>query len=129
MRASREEFFSIVYGPTVHPSLARQLGNLNDADGGRFYGRGFIQITGRANYQRFAVPAGCPIDNPDMLDTDLNLCARTAMAYMRGKCPADPTQKTYVDAGIRACGNNIASVLQAKHRYVDFFIKNGTGVP
>ncbi|MEM7546653.1 MAG: hypothetical protein AAF367_14055 [Pseudomonadota bacterium] len=33
-----------------NPRLARELGNIAKGDGVRFHGRGFVQLTGRANY-------------------------------------------------------------------------------
>jgi predicted chitinase len=49
-----------IWGPTAAQQryeppgdLARQLGNSAAGDGARFKGRGPIQITGRANYQKF----------------------------------------------------------------------------
>src|SRR6056300_41593 len=74
---SREEFFSWAYGPTQRG--ANFLGNRTDEDGGRFYGRGFIQLTGRANYERYqrlGEEAGVAIDivnNPDSLNTDIKV--------------------------------------------------------
>ena len=34
------------------PKLARQLGNLRPGDGVLFHGRGYVQLTGRTNYQK-----------------------------------------------------------------------------
>ena len=53
-------FMEEIWGPTAQQlryepasSLATSLGNTQTGDGKRFKGRGPIQITGRANYQRF----------------------------------------------------------------------------
>jgi putative chitinase len=39
----------------------KDLGNLQPGDGARFRGRGYIQITGRANYARMATATGYPL--------------------------------------------------------------------
>jgi peptidoglycan hydrolase-like protein with peptidoglycan-binding domain len=49
------------------------LGNTQPGDGVRFHGRGFVQITGRANYQHYGDKLGVPlVDNPELaLDPDV----------------------------------------------------------
>jgi len=61
-------FMEEIWGPTAtqqryepQSALAARLGNTEPGDGVKFKGRGPIQITGRANYQRFG----------DLLGTDL----------------------------------------------------------
>lgn len=45
-----------------------RLGNYLEGDGWRFRGRGFIQLTGRANYAKFAKASGHDVvGNPDLL--------------------------------------------------------------
>ena len=53
----------------------KNLGNTEPGDGAKFRGRGFIQLTGRANYQR----AGAA-DNPESL-LDINTAAKTAVDF------------------------------------------------
>lgn len=43
------------------------LGNTQPGDGIRFHGRGFIQITGRANYKHYGDKLGVPLlDDPEL---------------------------------------------------------------
>lgn len=47
------------------------LGNNQPGDGPRYKGRGFIQLTGRANYQAYSGAIGVDvISNPDLVATD-----------------------------------------------------------
>jgi len=45
-----EAYFNKRYGPGT--AVGKMLGNTQAGDGARFHGRGFVQLTGRANYQR-----------------------------------------------------------------------------
>src|SRR5262249_51167047 len=46
----------------------KDLGNKGAPDGERYRGRGFIQLTGRANYQRYGAAIGVPdlVNDPDL---------------------------------------------------------------
>jgi putative chitinase len=52
------------------------LGNTQDGDGGKFFGRGVIQLTGRANYTSFATAINKPeiIENPSLVATPEYAC-------------------------------------------------------
>lgn len=51
----------------ANPAIARALGNTQPGDGVKFHGRGYVQLTGRANYERAERELGVDlIKYPDM---------------------------------------------------------------
>jgi putative chitinase len=80
-----------VWGPTAtqltydiegpRPSKARQLGNTAPGDGFKYRGRGWIQLTGKANYQAAASIAGADIVNNPDLAAGAAVANRTAIHY------------------------------------------------
>ncbi|MBI2424783.1 MAG: peptidoglycan-binding protein [Candidatus Hydrogenedentes bacterium] len=65
----------------------KDLGNRGPADGADFRGRGFIQLTGRANYGRIGHALGMGdqlLENPELAN-DSNIAARILAAFLREK--------------------------------------------
>ena len=63
----------------------RDLGNVNQGDGVRYKGRGFIQLTGRSNYQYYGDKLGINlIDNPD-LALDVEIGAKILATYFKDR--------------------------------------------
>ncbi|HJZ68733.1 MAG TPA: peptidoglycan-binding protein [Blastocatellia bacterium] len=63
------------------------LGNRGAPDGAAFKGRGFIQLTGRANYQRFSTKLGLGndlVNNPDLAN-DPDIAAKLLAAFLKDK--------------------------------------------
>lgn len=56
-----------------NPALAARLGNIKPGDGARYAGRGYVQLTGRANYDRAGRAIGVDlVGNPDLaMDRDI----------------------------------------------------------
>jgi putative chitinase len=51
-----EAYFARMYDPQgLRPTVAARLGNVCAGDGARFCGRGYVQLTGRANYVRAGI--------------------------------------------------------------------------
>lgn len=128
---TREQFFSWAYGPTKRGKGF--LGNLTDADGGKYYGRGFIQLTGRANYakyQKMANASGLNIDivnNPDSLDDDINVSAVVAALYIKDRVAKGikPTDHPgYFYAAKNAVGVNSPDISARKLSYYEYFYGN-----
>lgn len=78
------QFVEEIWGPT--PAQRRyegraDLGNTQAGDGYRFRGRGYIQITGRANYRKFGKAIGADLENNPDLASRPDVAARIAVAY------------------------------------------------
>lgn len=61
------------------PAKARELGNLTPGDGVKYHGRGYVQLTGRANYAKAEAELGLPL----LADPDLALRQDVAAKIMR----------------------------------------------
>ena len=60
---------------------AKMLGNIYPGDGQRFKGRGFIQVTGRYNYDQFATNSGIDVlQHPELLEKP-ETAAKAAVDY------------------------------------------------
>jgi predicted chitinase len=131
---TREQFFSWAYGTTKRGKGF--LGNQSDADGGKYFGRGFIQLTGRGNYTRYqklANQMGLNIDivnNPDSIDDDINVSALIAALFIKDlvKKVPESAHPAYFLAAKKAVGVNSANIAALKQSYYEYFYgKPGTG--
>jgi putative chitinase len=63
----------------------QDLGNTQPGDGPRFKGRGFIQLTGRANYEKAGRSLGLDLVNNPELAAEPGVAARTAVWFWAQK--------------------------------------------
>lgn len=81
---SPEEIFEIVYGAGYTGN--KNLGNTEVGDGYRFIGRGPIQLTGRANYEKYGKMAGVDlVNNPELMAVDQDVSLAVTKAYLDDK--------------------------------------------
>lgn len=115
-----EDFFNFVYDPANN---GRRVGNSQPGDGGKYYGRGFIQLTGRQNYERYAKMSGYDIvTNPDLLITDYDISAEIAVLYFLDRVKAVPTAHPgYFHAAKKAVGANTPDIAARKLAYYEHF--------
>jgi len=77
--------------PNGHPfdlyDNRRDLGNRGKPDGDRFKGRGFVQLTGRHNYERFSAELGLGnalVENPELAN-DAKIAADLLALFLKSK--------------------------------------------
>ena len=88
-------YFFRMYDPQgQRPRLARTNGNVHPGDGVKFCGRGYVQLTWRANYKRAGEKLGYPLES----QPDLAMRPDIAAAIMRrGMEEGWFTGKAFVD--------------------------------
>lgn len=79
------KYFAKKYDPKYAPKTAKILGNKHVGDGEKFYGRGFVQLTGRENYARASKALGIDLlNNPD-LAADPKVATQIALWYWKSR--------------------------------------------
>lgn len=63
----------------------RDLGNTQPGDGNRFMGRGFIQLTGRANYREYGQKLGIDLENNPDLALDPGVASKIMVQYFKDR--------------------------------------------
>ena len=61
----------------------KELGNTRSGDGARYHGRGFIQLTGRANYAKYGKALGIPLEDDPDLALGAGVAARILALYFK----------------------------------------------
>lgn len=69
------------YDIKYNPRQAQSLGNTRPGDGQRYHGRGYIQLTGRSNYQMAGDALGIDLINKPELAAKPDIAAQIAVWY------------------------------------------------
>jgi predicted chitinase len=104
------------YDPKFAPAKARALGNTQVGDGGKYRGRGFIQITGRYNYKKAGEALGLPLEQQPELAARPDVAAKIAVWYWQSRVQprvqdfADTRQVTkQINPGLAGLQDRIAT--------------------
>ena len=73
------------YDPTVNPAKAKALGNTQAGDGAKYKGRGYIQITGKANYATAGQALGIDLVNNPEAAARPDVAAKVAVWYWQNR--------------------------------------------
>lgn len=61
-----------------------KMGNVNEGDAAKFKGRGMVQLTGRANYEKASKELGVDlVNNPELITQDPEVNAKVTAWYMK----------------------------------------------
>ncbi len=74
-------YFAKKYDIKFNRGMAKRLGNKRVGDGEKFKGRGFLQLTGRWNYEAAGKALGLPlVDHPELAERP-DIAAKIAVWY------------------------------------------------
>jgi putative chitinase len=120
LKVNDKDFFEAMYGKGT--KAGTQLGNTQPGDGFLYRGRGFLQLTGRANYVRYGKLTGHPelIDDPDLAN-EPHISAAIAVAYM-----CDRYHGGGFGAMKQAVGNSFGDVDDTKNASFRKYVAEGT---
>lgn len=103
-------------------SKGKGLGNVLPGDGSKYIGRGYIQLTGRANYQRYGAMIGQDlIGNPSLLN-DSTIAAEVSVKYLLDRCKSSQTDPGYFEAACQSVGYNTPDIKARKRGYYECFL-------
>ena len=116
-------------------SKGKGLGNVLPGDGGKYIGRGYIQLTGRSNYKRYGEMVGQDLINNPKLLSDPTIAAEVSVKYLLDRCKVAQTDPSYFEAACRSVGFNTADIKAKKQGYYECFlgqlqgstVQSGTG--
>ena len=112
-------FFNIVYGEYA----PQRVGNTSIEDGGKFYGRGFFQLTGRSNYERYnRFTSGDIVSNPELANNP-QIASDLAAAFVFTRARGGSESRDFLESAIAAVGGR-DDVKAKKRRYHDALINN-----
>jgi len=81
IKKNTDKFWEAMYGKDT--SVGKKLGNTKKGDGGKYKGRGFNQLTGRANYKNIGNKIGEDlIGNPELVNR-LDIASKALFAYLK----------------------------------------------
>jgi peptidoglycan hydrolase-like protein with peptidoglycan-binding domain len=88
-----DEYGDDAYFTRMYENRA-DLGNVRPGDGARYHGRGYIQLTGRANYREYGRSLGFPLEAQPELARRPAVAAEVLAAYFASRAIGDSAQKS-----------------------------------
>ena len=109
-----------LYGYTT--AKGKGLGNTQPGDGGKFIGRGYIQLTGRSNYAKYGAMVGQDLLNNPKLLSDSTIAAEVSVKYMLDRVKVSQTDPGYVEKAIHAVGFCTPDIYAKKKGFYECFL-------
>lgn len=110
----------VVYGPVY--GKGKELGNDVIGDGYKYRGRGYVQLTGKANYAKYSDVAGVDlVADPDaMLDEDI--ASKVTVQYFKDRVKTSEDSPSYIQSALKAVGLNRSDIKEKKINAYEYYL-------
>lgn len=119
------EYFQM-YDPQYAPRKAAALGNTQSGDGYKYRGRGYLQITGRYNYEQASkqMPGGFTdfVESPDLVATP-NIAVQLAFHYWNKRTQPNVNNWNDVRSVTKTINPGLRHLSQRQAAYDDYKVK------
>lgn len=119
------EYFQM-YDPQYAPRKAAALGNTQSGDGYKYRGRGYLQITGRYNYEQASkqMPGGFTdfVESPDLVATP-NIAVQLAFHYWNKRTQPNVNNWDDVRSVTKTINPGLRHLSQRQAAYDDYKVK------
>lgn len=97
----------------------RDIGNKGAPDGERYRGRGYVQLTGRANYERYAKVLGVKLADKPELACEPDIAGRILAAFLKDK--ERVIKQALVEGDLRAARRAVNGGSHGLDRFTDAY--------
>lgn len=128
-KKSKQEFFEFVYGNKF--PKGQGLGNKTAGDGGKYYGRGFNQLTGKSGYEQAQEKLksyGKQVDllnNPSILNEDIEIAALSCAIFYKENVKHPQDDPGYFVAARARTGADAGGGYAKKQIMYEYFLGQG----
>lgn len=117
LKQNPEAFFNRVYGSEF--KVGKEMGNTKQGDGYKYRGRGYIQLTGKNNYEQIGKMIGQDlVGNPDLM-LDPKIAAEASVAFLKSR-KVDLTNNAKLTKAVT--GDSSTAVAQKRGTMADSFM-------
>lgn len=103
----------------VNPK-AKTLGNVKKGDGARYKGRGYIQLTGRYNYQKAGEALGLPLEAKPELVEKPEVAAKVAIWFWQNRVQPRVDDFYNTKAATKPINSGLKGLEDRKEKFIDF---------
>jgi len=113
-------YFLKKYDPRFAPKTAARLGNTEKGDGARYYGRGFIQLTGRDNYSRAGDAIGIDLEDKPEMASRPDIAIKVAVWYWLHRVRPKVSDFSNVEEVTHAVNPKLMNIEARKQSFEDY---------